>query len=298
MNVTVIGTVYVDVKGFPIGNFVPAGRNVGDIRQVEGGVGRNIAEDAASLGANTTFVGLVDQSGIGSDVIKHLQQRRINTDYMRATSDGMGVWLAVFDTEGEVCANVSKRPELKPICDILKENGAEIFQQSDAVLLEIDIDEEIVAMVFDLAAIYRVPVYAVISNMTIARERMSFIKKTSCFICNAQEAGILFEKESAEKLSPSEMLELMLEKKAELGIGTMIVTMDSRGSVFAGRNGETGCCQPQVVEVVDTTGAGDAFFAGAAVGLARGDSLAEACELGTEVASAVIRTTENVYIKN
>ena len=45
---------------------------------------------------------------------------------------------------------------------------------------------------------------------------------------------------------------------------------------------------------MDTTGCGDAFFAGVAIGLTYGKSLAEACEIGTRLAASVIVTDENV----
>lgn len=293
MNIVVIGTVFVDIKGFPYGNFVPAGRNSGEVKQFHGGVGRNIAENIAGLGENVTFVGLVDKSGIGIDVIERLKQKNINTDYIRATADGMGTWLAVFDEKGEICANISKRPKLMPICDILKDNGTEIFQNADSVFLEIDIDEEIVADVFSLAEKYSLPVQAVISNMTIARERAAYIKKTDCFVCNRQEAGILFE-QPVDDLSVDEMLELVKCKRVELGIDRLVVTMDADGAVFAG-NDEAGISPAKKVKVIDVTGAGDAFFSGTAVGLTRGLTLAESCVLGTETAANVITTKENVY---
>ena len=44
----------------------------------------------------------------------------------------------------------------------------------------------------------------------------------------------------------------------------------------------------------DTTGAGDAFCAGAAIGLTYGKSLAESCEIGSLLAASVIVTSESV----
>lgn len=294
MNIVVVGTVFVDIKGFPYGNFVPTGRNSGDVKQFHGGVGRNIAENIAGLGESVTFVGLVDKSGTGIDVVGHLKQKGINTDYVRATADGMGTWLAVFDENGDICANISKRPELLPICDILKENGTEIFQNADSVFLEIDIDEEIVAAVFALAEKYSLPVQVVISNMTIAKERAEYIKKAECFVCNRQEAGILFG-QVVENLSVAEMLELVKRKRDELGIKRLVVTLDADGAVFAGSDDDAGSCPAKKVKVVDVTGAGDAFFSGTAVGLTRGMTLSDACSLGTDTAANVIVTKENVY---
>ena len=46
--------------------------------------------------------------------------------------------------------------------------------------------------------------------------------------------------------------------------------------------------------VRDTTGAGDAFFAGVAIGMTYGKELKEAVEIGTRLAASVIITTDNV----
>ena len=51
---------------------------------------------------------------------------------------------------------------------------------------------------------------------------------------------------------------------------------------------------PVNVDVVDTTGCGDAFFAGVCIGQTYGKSLQESCQIGTRLAAAVIATRENV----
>ena len=44
MGIVVIGAVFVDIKGYPYANFIPQGRNAGNVETVHGGVGRNVAE--------------------------------------------------------------------------------------------------------------------------------------------------------------------------------------------------------------------------------------------------------------
>ena len=293
MKIVTIGTVYVDIKGYPEKGFVPTGRNVGQVKYFHGGVARNIAEDVAALGEESVFVGLTDWSGVAADVVKHLQQCGVNTDYMKPTEDGMGTWMAVFTPEGDLCANLSKRPQLLPICDILEQHGDKIFSQAQALLLEIDIDEPIVAQAMALAEQYGVPVYGVISNMNIALERLAYIRKTACFICNRLEAGIFFG-QSIEGVTPSQMLELLQANLAQQGMQSMVVTMDADGSVYADSQGNDGLCPALPIRLVDTTGAGDAFFAGTSVGLTRGYALGEACLLGAEAAAEVLQRQENV----
>ncbi len=48
------------------------------------------------------------------------------------------------------------------------------------------------------------------------------------------------------------------------------------------------------MDVIDTTGAGDAFFAGVVIGLTYGKDLRQACMIGTRIAGSVIATRENV----
>ena len=293
MGIVVIGAVFVDIKGYPEDVYIPAGRNVGRVEQVHGGVGRNVAEDIANVELRPTFVSLVDDSGIGADVIHKLKSHKVNTDYIRSVRDGMGTWLAVFENDGDVVASISKRPDLMPIADILDEHGDEIFQNADSVVVEIDMDKEIIKRVFKLAQKHQKRVYAVVANMSIAQERRDFLQSTDCFVCNQQEAGILFADDYSE-MDAAELEAVIAQKVQRAKIPSMIVTMGGKGAVYASVDGTSGFCPARKVNVKDTTGAGDAFCAGVAIGLTYGKTMAEACEIGAHLAASVIVTSESV----
>ena len=74
----------------------------------------------------------------------------------------------------------------------------------------------------------------------------------------------------------------------------MIVTMGSEGAVYATVDGIKGICPARKVHVKDTTGAGDSFCAGVAIGLTYGKTMAEAIEIGSFLAASVITSSENV----
>ena len=293
MGIVVIGAVFVDLKGYPEANFIPTGRNAGRLERVHGGVGRNVVEDIANCELRPTFISLVDQSGDGADVIKKLKNHKVNTDYVWATPNGMGTWLAVFDNAGDVAASISQRPNLLPIVDILEKHGDEIFANADSIICEIDIDKEIVKRTLKLAKKYGKKVYSVVGNMSIAMERRDFIKEIDCFVCNQQEAGIMFFDDYSDK-TPAQMVDILSEKVIAAKINRMIVTMGGDGAVYADMYGDKGYCPARKVEVKDTTGAGDSFCAGVAIGLTYGKTLAEACAIGTMLAASVIVTTESV----
>ena len=293
MSIVVFGAVLIDIKGNPINTYIPAGRNEGRVEQVHGGVSRNVVEDIANIELKPTFVSLVDDSAMGQEVIKKLKKHKVNTDYIRTVPGGMGTWLAVFNNDGDVVASISKRPDLSEINNILDQQGDEIFANADSIVLELDMEKETVKRIFKLAEKYNKPVYAVVSNMSIAVERRDFIKKTSCFVCNIQEAGILFTEDYMEK-TPDEMAEILRHKVRLAQIPSMIVTMGGDGAVYADRDGNWGVCPAKKVTIKDTTGAGDAFFAGVCIGLTYGKSLDFACEIGSKLAASVICNLENV----
>lgn len=293
MGIVVIGATFVDIKGYPEDTYIPAGRNVGKVEQIHGGVGRNVAEDIANCELRPTFISLVDESGTGEDVLRKLRSHKVNVDYIRKTPDGIGTWLAVFNNEGDVVASISKRPDLSPIANILDEQGDEIFSQADSVIIEIDLDKEIIKRVFRLASQYGKKVFAVVSNMSIALERRDFLMKVDCFVCNQQEAGILFSADYSDE-TPDSLMKIIAEKVQAACISSMIVTMGGAGAVYADRSGLFGHCPARAVQVKDTTGAGDAFCAGAAIGLTYGKNLAQSCEIGAHLASSVLVTAESV----
>lgn len=293
MGIVVIGAVFVDIKGFPEGAFVPTGRNAGSVMQIHGGVGRNVAEDVANCELRPTFISLVDDTGAGQDVLQKLRRHKVNTDYVRTVPGGMGTWLAVFDSNGDVYASVSQRPDLRPIADILDEKGDEIFRDADSIIIEIDMDKDVVKRVFKLAQQYGKKVFAVVSNMAIALERRDFLQSVDCFICNVQEAGVLFSEEYSG-MDPQQLQPILAEKIRRAQIPGMIVTMGGDGAIFADRNGLQGWCPARKVAVRDTTGAGDAFAAGASIGLTYGKSMEEACHIGSLLAASVIVTSESV----
>lgn len=293
MSIVVIGAVFVDIKGYPEDVYIPAGRNVGRVEQIHGGVGRNIAEDIANVELRPTFVSLVDTSGAGADVLQKLQNHKVDTRYIRTVPDGMGTWLAVFSNDGDVAASISKRPDLLPIADILDEHGDEIFAGADSVVVEIDMDKEIIKRVFRLAKKHGTPIYAAVANMSIAQERRDFLQNADCFVCNQQEAGLLFSDDYMD-MNATQLEKVIAQKVCRARFPRMIVTMGEKGAVYADMQGNSGFCPARNVNVKDTTGAGDAFCAGVAIGLTYGKSMAEACQIGAHLAASVIVTSENV----
>ena len=293
MGIVVLGATFVDIKGFPEDNYLPTGRNVGRVEYIHGGVARNVVEDIANVELRPTFLGIVDDTPMGADVLQKLRNHKVNVDYVMTIPDGMGTWLAVFDNNGDVAGSISKRPNMYPIAELLEEKGDEIFSKVPSVVLEVGLDKEIIKGTLSLAQKHNVKTFALVANMSIAAERRDLLQQFDCVICNQQEAGILFLDDYEDK-SPEEMRDILAERIAAANITSMVVTMGADGAVYANRQGELGICPAKKVHVKDTTGAGDSFCAGVAIGMTYGKTMAESVEIGTTLAASVITSSENV----
>lgn len=293
MSIVVIGTAFVDIKGFPEGEYIPAGRNAGRVEYIHGGVARNVVEDIANMELRPTYLGIVDDTPLGAEVLQCLKNHKVNTDYVLTIPDGMGLWLAVFDHNGDVAGSISKRPDAYPILGVLEEHGDEIMSHAESVVIQVDLHKDIIKKTFELAEKYGVKAYALVSNMSIAVERRDFLQKFDCFICNEQEAGLLFLEDYSNTI-PEEMEMILKDKVKRAKIPSMVVTLGAKGAVYADQQGNSGYCPARKIHVKDTTGAGDAFCAGVVSALTYGRDLAGAVEVGTLLAASVITTSENV----
>ena len=293
MGILVVGAAFVDIKGYPHDRYLPTGRNVGSIKYIHGGVARNVVEDIANVELRPTYLGMVDDTPLGSDVKEKLRKHKVNVDYVLTRPDGMGTWMVIFDNSGDVAGSISKRADMMPLLEVLEEKGDEIVSNADSIVVQVDLDKELLKKILELAKKYNKKTYALVSNMQIAAKRRDLIKYFDCFICNEEEAGIFFIDEY-EHLELEEMREILAKKVVDSKIPLMVVTMGSKGAVYATMEGDSGAVKAKKVQVKDTTGAGDAFCAGLAIGLTYGKSIRESVEIGSTLAASVIVSSDNV----
>ena len=285
----VIGAIFVDVKGFARDKYMPLERNVGDVQVVAGGVCRNVAENLSMLGYEARFVSMVDDNGMGAQVRGELAALGVNVTHVISAPRGMGMWLAILDENGNLAGSISRQPDFSALEAYLKQNGDSIVAATDGLVLEFDMNAGISGLVMALAKKHRKPVYSIVGNMGVILKHPEYLRDVACFICNEMEAGRLF-REDLTQLEPEGMLEALKRGSAVAGIQAMVITMGPKGAVYVDNTtGEFGFCPSQDVEVVDTTGAGDAFFSAAVSALMRGAPLSQAVQEGTHLAAKTLQ---------
>lgn len=289
-DVAVIGTVFVDVKGFSANTYDPLGRNIGEVQIFHGGVGRNVAETIAQLDVKTSFISTVDHGGLAQEVLDRLRRYAIDTTYVQARDQGMGMWMAILDESGNLAGSISQMPSLPRMEEVILAQLEQVTACSKHIVLEIDLNETIAERVIHAAHRQNIPVFALPGNLDVLSKRLDLLAFVQCFVCNDIEAAKL----SKTKLETEKDVELAAEFFLEQGVRQQVITLGEKGCYYVDRQtGEKGFLPANQVYVADTTGAGDSFFAGTVASLVRGKRLKEAVSLGTEVAAITISVAES-----
>lgn len=291
MKTTVFGVIFVDVKGFPFGKYNTKGRNLGNIKFCSGGVTRNIVENFANVGESVSFVTLNDNSPFAADAISHLEKIGVGLEYVKIVKEnGIGMWMVILDDTGDVAGEISKMPDISELEKMIDERGDEIIKNSDNIIFEMDTNESISEKIISLAEKYNKKKYTVVGNMSVILKRKDLVKRTDCFICNEVEISRLLG-EDLTHLSPQEMAEKLVFACTNEEYPSLVVTMGKNGcAYYDSENKIGGVCPAKCVELVDSTGAGDAFLSGTVMALSKGYGLSKAVEVGTCMAALTVGT--------
>jgi pseudouridine kinase len=295
-SVLVIGTIFIDCKGFAKQNYHPSTRNLGIIQFVHGGVGRNVAENLANLNLSTCFVSSVDATAIGKEVVEKLHKSKVNTDDLIESKQlGMGMWLAILNEKGDLAGSISQMPDLTLLQELITRKGKTMIQKSTHIALELDLNYPIAHSVIKLAEEEKKPIYGICGNLDVILNHRELLDRLDCFICNNFEADLFLEQDFTN-LNIVQKQESLIQFVERMGMNSMVVTLGENGAIYYNSQTKEVGYQPVFpVKLVDSSGAGDAFFSGTVMGLVRGLSLKEAVICGTKVAGWTIESTENTY---
>lgn len=288
MVTAVIGTVFVDVKGFSQVHYLPTGTNPGKVEITHGGVCRNVCENFGRQGMKAQFVSMTDNTALGRDVRERLARLGVDLTHTLYSDDGMGMWMAILDENGDLVGSISKQPDFKALQDHLSDHVDEVLEGCDNVVLEIDTNDAIAETVLSAAERLKKPVYVIVANMVVILRHPEYLARVRCYISNEIEFSKLMG-EDLTRLMPGEMLSRLDLAMDRFGMPGLVVTMGERGAVYCDRpTGLRGHCPALPSRMVDSTGAGDAFFSGTVMAINRGMPLDQAVRVGTRLASATL----------
>lgn len=286
-NVAVIGTIFVDYKGFSHVSYHAQGRNLGKVEIVAGGVGRNVAVNLAHLNVATWLAGTVDNDSIGREIKQKIHESGVNIACLKEVPQhGMGKWLAILDQEGNLMGSISQMPDESILQNEISPVLPKLLPNINALVLEIDLGFPLIQEVIERANKHQCQIYALPGNLSVIGQHFDLFQFLECFVCNKIEAESLMGKQGLD--TADQMLAAMSVFKQQHKIKNFVVTMGERGAVYLDNNGSSGHQNAIIVDVIDTSGAGDSFFSAVVAAMIYGKTLAQAVALAAKVAALVV----------
>ncbi|MET9487033.1 ribokinase [Nocardia sp. NPDC006630] len=272
--VVVVGSVNMDLS-VRVHSLPYAGETVsgGALQRGAGGKGANQAVAARRLGARTALIGRVGADEFGSELRGVLRRAEVDDSALTTTDAATGSALVVIDSAGENMITISPGANGTLGPGEITRHAARIAA-ADALLLQLEVP---IAACLAAVRTARAAGVLVVLNAAplppdVSPELLELISGTDILIVNEGEAaGLLDAAESAgyrdgmragADTRRSELAALPLPAALRaLGPREVVVTLGSRGAVYADADGDLDSCAGFIVEAIDAVGAGDAFCA-------------------------------------
>ena len=243
-----------------------------------GGKGANQAIAARRAGANVRFLVSVGDDAHGSTALQTYRREGIDVGGAQVLADTpSGVALIFVAANGENCIAVAPGANAGLDPAYVDAQSAS-FASADILLMQLEVPVESVRHATALAAQSGIAVILNPAPAAALPERL--LDGIYCLTPNATEA----EQLSGQRVTDIESAERAADALLARGVRNVIVTLGNLGALLKGETGLHHEPAP-VVEVVDTTGAGDTFNGILAALLAEGCALTTAMKLAVRGAA-------------
>ncbi len=249
----------------------------GEFTMSPGGKGANQAVAAKRLGGDVSFICKIGQDIFGEGALRHYREEGIDVSGVLRSDKPSGIAFILVDNGAENSIVVASGANLDIHAADL-EASESALRSCDILLLQLEIP---VPAVLEAARIaHESGAFVVLNPAPSAELPEEIFRYISLFIPNETELASFSGMLVRDVPTAVAAADVLFAK----GVGKMIVTMGSKGSLILD-GGEPRFIQARRVKAVDTTGAGDAYCGALCVSIAEGKTLPEAAEFASAVSA-------------
>ena len=278
-----VGGANMDIQGFSNARINMRDSNPGSVRLCPGGVGRNIAENLARLGASVTMVSAVGDDYFGQMILKSCTDAGISTAGIDIIPDARSSsYLVLTDSDGDMLAAISDMHIIKQLGADFIRRHTDILDQADAIVLDPNLSAE--ALEALTSGWKEKPIFADPISTAYARNLRAYLPGLRMLKCNLQEAEVFAGMDIRSEADQEKASERILET----GTGCIVITSGEHGVFYKDRTGLAirKCHRP--LKPVSATGAGDAFTAAMVFGFMKGMEPDDSLELAMRAAEITL----------
>jgi ribokinase len=243
-----------------------------------GGKGANQAVAARRLGAEVRLIGCVGDDDSGSAMRRGLAEEGIGVEGL-VTAPGVATGTALIFVDREGHNQIGVAPGANHRLTVEMARAAEdSIGWGQVLVTQLEVPVPVVRWALETARRHGIP--TVLNPAPVQELSDELLALVTYLTPNAGEIAALTGIEVADLDSGRRAAARLCER----GVGTVIITLGEEGALVC--DGATAVhFEAFPVEAIDTTGAGDAFNGGLAVGLAAGGSLEQVIPLASAAAA-------------
>lgn len=288
-----IGAMNVDRKynlleDMVLGTSNPAISNVN-----VGGVARNIAEN---LGRKQLDVSLISLGGEDQDFhfIKQETESYVNMQHVTPKNIfSTGAYSAVLDSQGEMELALADMEIYDEMNIEWISSYQNILKEARLLVLDLNLPYETVEYLLSFAQKYEIEVFIVPVSGPKMNRLPKVLEGVTWLIVNQDESETFFNM----KVKSEEDFTKLIDRWLQVGVENVVITRGAKESLYGNQQGTRyRFVPPEVEEVVDVTGAGDAYAAGIVYGHLKGFDPRESIRLGMTNSYYTIQSPYTVRI--
>ena len=289
--VLVIGSAVLEMSARPTEVLRQGARQDGHIHSSVSGVARNIAENLARLDIETVLLAAIADDDIGQHLITHSTLAGIDCSrVMRVSGAHSATSMLLYQTEDN-CTRIDDLSIADALdSDYLLEHEW-LFENAALVVIDATPSEDALDTLFELALRHQVRVCADPTSPLMANRLSNYIPNLYLIVPNASETAALCSLD--EPATERESAIGTAQHLVNMGAKIAVVTLGEHGLAYADSSGG-GYIRAIHTDVVDTSGAGDAFSGAAIFGILNDVPIDEAMRLGVTAASLTLASEDTV----
>ena len=264
--ILVIGGSNIDIQGFPKEKLIQRDSNIGTVKMSLGGVGRNIAENCARLGVPTRLMSVIGDDPYGQKILKEAQAIGLNMqETVVLSGESTSTYLSILDETHDMAMAINHMDSIEKLTVDHIRAKRSIIEHAQLVVLDTNLSQ---AVLDHLLTQYPKTKFFVDTVSTKkALKIKDHLKHIHTLKPNRMEAEVLT---GSNEKTP------LLELGSQLKCKRSFISLGSQGvQVFEGKTHLHFPTKP--IEVVNATGAGDAFMAGLVYAYLKGYDIKETC---------------------
>ena len=285
--ISVIGGANVDLSATLNDAFIAADSNPGHIEVGYGGVARNIAHNLSLLGARTQLLTVFGGDLFGGLLHDYCKQQGIDVHLSeRGSNLRTGIYLCINNHGGEMIAAVADTEAARAITPewLAKRSGD--INVSDYIVADTNITEDAIRWLMENVTM---PLFIDGVSSTKAHRVVNALKKCKLPYLHSLKLNL----KEALAVTQSTTYAEAAQKLLNMGVAHVYITMSGEG-VYCRNAAEEWLFPSLPGDVVNTTGAGDAFLAGVVYAHAKGIPFPQTAQYGLMAARATLMSTKAV----